>query len=281
MRLFVILCVLVATGCQTHIEPGHVGVLVDSCSGGGVKPDPVGVGYHSTGPCTTIVEYPTYVQTAVWTKNPNEGHPTNEEITFTNADQMQIAADISLAYQLTPSKVPAFYSKFRADNLDGFTHGFLRNLAREKFDTAAGRYRIEQVMGDNAAFLSEVRTSLQKDLDPYGIVITQFGFIGAPRPPQSVIDSINAKATATQKALQIELELKQSEATARKAVAQAEGEAKALRLRADAEAYANERVSKSLSGVLVDYERIKKWDGKLPQVAGGGSPFVTLSGSGK
>ena len=112
-------CFLV--GCTTHIEPGHVGVKIESCSGGGVSPDPVEVGYHSVGACTTIVSYPTFVQTAVWTKDPNEGHPTNEEITFTNADQMQIAVDISLAYQLDPKKVPAFYSKFRADNLDTFT----------------------------------------------------------------------------------------------------------------------------------------------------------------
>jgi regulator of protease activity HflC (stomatin/prohibitin superfamily) len=115
--------------------------------------------------------------------------------------------------------VPAFYAKFRADDLDSYTHGFLRNLAREKFDTAGGKYRIEQIMGDNAAFLKEVRAGLQADVAQYGISITQFGFIGAPRPPQAVIDSINAKATATQKALQIELELKQAEAEGRKRVA--------------------------------------------------------------
>lgn len=287
-------CVLAATavfntGCVgcTHVEPGHVGVKVDSCSGGGVEQQPTGVGYHSTGACTSIIEYPTFVQTAVWTHNPNEGHPTNEEITFTNADQMQIAADISIAYQLDPDKVPAFYSKFKSDNLDNWTHGFLRNLAREKFDTAAGKYRIEQIMGDNASFLAEVRSSLQKDLEPYGVTITQFGFIGAPRPPQSVIDSINAKATATQKALQIELELKQSEAEARKQVAkaegnakaeaaQAEGDAKALRTRADAEAYANEKVTKSLSPALIEYERVKKWNGQMPQVTSGGTPLLNI-----
>lgn len=274
MRMF-LFCTLLAA-CTTHIEPGHVGVLIRSCSGGGVDPNPLPVGYHNTGACTTIIQYPTFVQTAVWTKNPEEGHPTNEEITFTNADQMSIAVDISLAYQLTDTKVPAFYSKFRADNLDSFTHGFLRNIAREKFDTAAGKYKIEQIMGDNAAFLKEVREALQKELDPYGVVISQFGFIGAPRPPQSVIDGINAKAGATQKAMQIENELKQSEATARKAIAQAEGESKAIRMRADAEAYANERVAKSLSPTLVDYERVKKWDGKLPTVSGGATPFISL-----
>lgn len=264
----------VLSGCK-HIDPGCVGVRVDSC-GAGISPDPVPVGYHSVGACVSIIEYPTWVQTAVWTHNVNEGHPTNEEISFTNADQMQIFADISISYQLDPKKVPAFYTKFRADELDTFTHGFLRNLAREKFDNVAGRYKIEQIMGDNSQFLKETRAALQADLEPYGVKIAQFGFVGAPRPPQSVIDSINAKAMATQKATQIELELKQSEAEARKQVAKAEGEAKAVRLRADAEAYANETVAKSLSQTLVEYERVKRWDGRMPQVAGGATPLINL-----
>lgn len=276
LLLCAVLALATQTGCQTHINPGHVGILVHSCGGGGVDPTPLGVGYHGTGACTSVVEYPTFVQTAVWTKNPNEGHPENEEITFTNKDQMSIAVDISLAYQLDAQKAPAFYTKFKADNLDTFTHGFLRNLAREKFDTAAGKYSIEQVMGDNANFLKEVRAGLQEELNPYGVTLTQFGFIGAPRPPQAVIDAINAKATATQKALQIELELKQSEAEARKHVAQAEGEAQAIKIRADAQAYANQKLAGSLSQVLVDYRRIEKWDGKMPQVQTTGSPIVNL-----
>ncbi len=253
-------------GC-THVEMGYVGIEVDNCANGG-NPKLVDVGYHTTGACTNIIEYPTNVQTAVWTQNPNEGSPANEEISFTNADQMQIKADVSLAYQLDPRKVIPFYAKFRADKLSDFTYGFMHNLAREKFDEAAGKYKIEQIMGDNATFLKEVRANLQKDLDPYGVQIAQFGFIGAPRPPQSVIDGINAKANAVQKSLQVELELKQSEAEARKHVAQAEGQAQAIRVMADAQAYANQKLASSLSQVLVEYRQIEKWDGHLPQVSG-------------
>lgn len=275
MRYWIVVVGAVLVGC-THVEAGHVGVKVDSCAGGGVSPDPVGIGYHATGPCTSIIEYPTYVQTAVWTKNPSEGHPSNEELTFTNADQMQVAVDVSLAYQLRPEKVPAFYAKFRDDELDGFTHGFLRNLAREKFDAAGGKYRIEQIMGDNKAFLMEVRAALQADLDPYGVVLNQFGFIGAPRPPETVIRSINDKISATQKAFQIENELRQSRAQAQKNIAQAEGEAQATRLRADAEAYANQKLASSLSPVLVEYLRVQKWDGKLSQVSGSGGTMFQI-----
>ncbi len=261
-------------GC-THVEMGHVGIEIANCQDG-AEPKLVGVGYHTTGPCTNIVEYPTYVQTVVWTKSPSEGNPANEEITFTNADQMVISVDISLAYQLQPDKVPAFYAKFRADKLETFTYGFMHNLAREKFDEAAGKYKIEQIMGDNGTFLREVRAALQKDLEPYGVTITQFGFIGAPRPPESVVNGINAKANAVQKSLQVELELKQSEAEARKHVAQAEGNALATKINADAQAYANQKLASSLSEVLVRYKQIEKWDGRMPQYSGGGTPLINL-----
>lgn len=274
-----LLCALILplSGCVgcTHVEMGYVGIQIDNCANGG-KPTVVDVGCHATGPCTNIVEYPTSVQTVVWTKSPNEGQPANEEITFTNVDQMQISVDVSLAYQLAPEKVPAFYAKFRADKLDQFSYGFMHNLAREKFDEAAGKYKIEQIMGDNSSFLKEVRAALQKDLEPYGISIAQFGLIGAPRPPESVIAAINAKANSVQRSLQSENELKQSEAEARKHVAQAEGEAQAIKIRADAQAYANQKLSSSLSEVLVRYKQIEKWDGKMPQFSGGGTPLINL-----
>lgn len=275
--------VTMTSGC-TRIDAGHVGIVVNLAGDQrGVQELPAQTGrvwYNPFG--TQVFEYPTFVQTAVWTKDVHEGRPVNEEITFTNSDSMQFAADISIGYHLERDKVPAFYVKFRSDDLDSFTHGFMRNLAREKFDTVAGKYKLDQIMGDNAKFMAEVRASLQNDLDPIGVVIDQFGFIGAPRPPESVIASINAKNAATQKAMQVENELRQSEAEAKKLVARAEGEAKAevarakgdaeaRRIRADTEAYANQTVAKSLTPLVIEYWRVTKWNGQMPQVTGGNS----------
>lgn len=181
-------------GCATRIGPGHVGIEVDLAgSQRGVQDFTLKTGWVFYNPfVTSVVEYPTFVQTAKWTRDLNEGKPINEEITFTNKDSMLIAADISLSYSLRPDRVPNFYVKFRNDDIDGFTHGFLRNVARDMFNETAGKFGIEQIMGDNGPFLAEVRKRLQDQVDPIGVVIEQFGFIGAPRPPQGVVDSINA-----------------------------------------------------------------------------------------
>jgi regulator of protease activity HflC (stomatin/prohibitin superfamily) len=258
-RLFGLLGVVlltILTGACTRVGPGYAGIKVSMAGDHkGVDQNAATTGWVFYNPMlTSVYEYPTFVQTAVWTKDPGEGHPANEEITFTTKDKMQVSIDVSLAYTLDFAKVPAFYTMFRSDDLEKFTHGFLRNIAREKFDSIAGKYEIGQIMGDNGPFLGEVRSHLQAALDPIGVQLQQFGLISAPRPPQSVIDSINATAQAQQHALKIQNEVASAEAEGRKsvataeaearaAIAAAEGKAKSTLLWAEAEASANKKIA--------------------------------------
>ncbi len=276
-RYVIVLAALVSIGACTRVGPGHVGIKVSMAgSNRGVNEIPTTTGWVFYNPAaTSVFEYPTFVQTAVWSANTAEGKPVNEEITFTTSDQLQVAADISIAYQLNAAKVPAFYVKFRSDDLDHFTHGYLRNLAREKFDNVAGHFKIEQIMGDNGPFLAEARAALQKDLDSIGVELQQFGFIGAPRPPKSVIDAINMKVQATQIAIQKENEVRQAQADAAKVVAEAEGYAKALETRSRADAEANRRIAESLTPQLVEGWKVQKWNGVLSQVSGA-VPLITV-----
>ena len=265
---------LAGSGC-TRIGPGHVGIEVDLAgSQRGVQDFTLKTGWVFYNPISTEVEeYPAFVQPVVWTKSLEEGNPVNEEITFTTGDQMKVDADISLAYHLIAEKVPAFYVKFRSDDLETFTHGFLRNLAREKFDNIAGKYKIEDIMGDNAKFLADTRAALQEALEPQGVVLDQFDFIGAPRPPTSVVNMINDKVTAVQHAIMIENQLRSSKAEAQKRIAAAEGEAES-----------NKILTSSLSPTLLEWRRLElqgqsiaKWNGNLPTYNGGGAiPFLQL-----
>lgn len=285
MIVFAILMGTVSLAACTTVPPGHVGIKVNAYgSNKGVDDYPVLTGRVTYNPwSTSIVEYPVFVQTVSWTKDPGEGHPANEEISFNTGDQMVVFADINLAYQLEAAKAPHFYVKFRADDIDKWTHGFLRNLTRTKFDEVAGRYKIEQIMGDNAPFLKEVRAIVQAELEPYGVHLEQMGFNGSPRPPQAVIDAINGKVKATQDAIRVENEVRQTQAQAQKDVAKAEGEAKAAIAKAEGESKANQLVNNSLSSNLLEWRRLdiqnhatSKWNGVLPVYSGGGMPLIQL-----
>lgn len=279
LALTLALFVSVSAAACTRVGPGYVGIKVSMAGDNkGVDSAPTTTGWTFYNPfLTSVFEYPTFNQSVVWAGNVNEGHPVNEEITFTNRDQMLVAVDVNLSYTLNPTKVPAFYVKFRSDDLDQFTHGYLRNAARDAFNTHAGHFSIEQIMGDNAEFIAEVRKSLDAEVAPLGVIIGQFGIIGAPRPPQAVIDAINAKVHAVQLAQQKQNELTQVQADMAKEVAKTETYAKNTIIAAEADAEANRKIASSITPQLLEKMRLEKWDGVLPQVNGSSNPFISLT----
>jgi regulator of protease activity HflC (stomatin/prohibitin superfamily) len=274
-----VLIVLFFAGCATRIGPGRVGIKVDLAgSQRGVEELPIRTGWvFYSFLSSTIVEYPTSVQTAKWTHDPNEGSPNNEEMSFNTKDGLTVYGDLSVSYHLDSAKVPAFYVKFRNDDIQQFTHGFLRNVARDAINRTGSQYTVQEVMGEKKSELEQnSRAELQKQVGDIGVVIDQFGFIGSPRPPQSVIDSINAKVQAQQIAVQKQNELVQSQADAAKLVAAAEGQAKAQIAVATGEAESNRLRAASISQNIIEWQKlavtdrwIAKWNGQVPQVQTG------------
>jgi len=279
--------VLFFVGCATRIGPGRVGIKVDLAgSQRGVEDLPIRTGWvFYNFLSSTIVEYPTSVQTAKWTKDPNEGSVNNEEMSFNTKDGLTVYGDLSVSYHLDATKVPAFYVKFRNDDITQFTHGFLRNVARDAINRTGSQYTVQEIMGEKKSELEQnSRLDLQKQVADIGVVIDQFGFIGSPRPPQSVIDAINAKVQAQQIAVQKQNELVQSQADAAKLVAAAEGQAKAQVAVANGEAESNRVRAASISQNIIEWQKlavtdrwIVKWNGQVPQVqTGANGPGMLL-----
>lgn len=272
IALIVIGATSIGCGC-TRIDPGHVGIKVDYYgTDKGVENIPQVTGMVWYNPVsTTVFQYPTFVQTAIWTKNPDEGSPNNEEISFNSKEGLVITGDISLSYQVNPKKVPAFYVKFRSDDLSRFTHGFLRNIARDAFNETAPHYTVEELYGEKKEeLLKVVRERINREVEDVGVSIEQFGFIGAPRLPDAVVAALNGKIKATQDAMRVQNELVQTEAEAKKTIARAEGEAKA-----------NRALTDSITPTLLEWRRLEitqlavgKWDGHRPMVEGMGSGML-------
>lgn len=266
MVIFLALSVL-SSGCGTTISPGRVGIVVDKFGKSrGVQDYTTTTGYVWYNPMSTdVIEYPTNVQTVQWTANRNEGNPQDESITFTTKESVSVNADMSLSYQLDVPRIPAFYVKFRNDDLTGFTYGYLHNVARDAMMEIGGHYTVEQIMGDNEKFLHEVRDRLQGQVTDIGVSVQQFGFIGSPRPPSQIIESINNSQQAKYRAVQTQNELAQTQAEVSKQIAAAEGLAKA-----------NDIIGRSITQNLLDKQKldlqdrwIARWDGHRPSVESG------------
>ncbi len=251
------------------IDPGYTGIKINRLVNRGVTREDIVTGFVFYNPIqSAIVTYPTFIQRVAWTHDKGEGKPTNEELTFNTKDSVPVNLDVAVSYQLEQAKVPEFYTKFRADNIDTFTHGFLRDTTRNIVANIGSEYSFDEVNGTKKEeFLQRAGKQLHETVHQYGLNIQQFGLIGSLRPPQSLLDAVNAKTQAIQKSIQVENEVRAAQAEAKKKIAIAEGEAAA-----------NRALASSLEPRLLEWERLKimreqinKWNGKMPDVYNAGS----------
>ena len=272
-----ILCIL-GMSCCTRVPAGYTGIKVNMYGDDrGVSRENIVTGWVFYNPLSQkIYKFPTFMQTAVWTKDKREGSPYDESITFQTADGLTINADIGMNYYFISEKVPELFVKFRRSPKE-IEATYLRTKVREAFVYVASEYNAENFIRNKAKFLQDVRTYLTRQLTNQGFRIDTISFIGSPRVPETQLKSIEAKIRATQLAEQKKRELEQAKADAQKLVvkkegeakariAEAEGIAKARLIQAEAIAKANKMVSKSLTKELILYEAIKKWNGVQPKV---------------
>jgi regulator of protease activity HflC (stomatin/prohibitin superfamily) len=263
----------------TRIDAGHVGIEINLAgSQRGASDIPIRTGWVFYSPLKSqVIQFPTYVQTVKWTRNPNEGHPVNEEMGFNSKEGMEIMADVSLSYAIDGIKVPEFYVKYRISDLDNFTHGILRDIVRNSLNEVASTYTVEDIYGEKKAeFLKKVETMIESKVSAVGVSVQQFGFIGAPRVPAVIANAITSKAQAIQESERAKNELATTQAEAAKKIAAAEGDAKSQVLRAQGEADSNRIRQSSLTAQLLELRRLEnsralidRWNGQLPTVETG------------
>jgi len=275
LGILVILAAFVAWNSLVYIRPGSVGVLIHR-SGGGVDKTPLGVGFHFKWPILQeVVEYPIYMQTLVLTRSDREGNSFNEEINVNSVEGQPISCDVSLSFELDPTRVPFLYSSFRT-TIGMITHGFVKQSIRQALQEVVGRTEIVNFLGkEKALVVTQTQADLQKHLGEYGFLVKQFT-LNEVRAPESIVKAIEAKNTMAQEALRAQNELQKKQFEAQQKIIEADGDAKSTLTRARAQAESNQLLSASLTAQLVEYRKIDKWNGQLPQVSGGATPFINL-----
>ncbi|HET6578395.1 MAG TPA: prohibitin family protein [Gemmatimonadales bacterium] len=272
-----VLLVLLPTA-MTYINPGHVGIVIHRI-GGGVDPTPLSPGLHARNPLTTgIEEYPTFMQTLVLTRSGDR--PGNDEINVNSVEGQPLSLDVSMSFELDPTRVPALYSTFRTD-IATIQHTYVKQAIRQSLQEVVGNEEIASIIGPKKAEVTgRVTTLLEDRLSGYGILVKQFT-INELRAPPSVIEAINQKNVMQQQALTAQNELQKNTFQAQGDSIKAVGRAKAILAEAEAQSKANRLLSESITPTLVQYEMSKRWNGQMPQVSGAAVPMIQLPGAGK
>jgi regulator of protease activity HflC (stomatin/prohibitin superfamily) len=259
----------------TYVNPGYVGIVIHR-AGGGVDNKPLGPGLHMRNPLTTgIEEYPIFMQTLVLSKGSTEGSANNEEINVNSKEGQPLSVDVSMSFELDADKAPFLYTSFRRD-ITSIQHTYVKQSIRQALQEVIGSEEIAAVIGPKKAeAVNETQKRIAIGLAPYGFVVKQFT-INELRAPDAVIQAINQKNVMQQQALTAQNELQKNQFQAQGDSIKAAGRAKAILTEAEAQARANELLSKSITGTLVQYEMAKRWNGQMPQVTGSAMPMITL-----
>lgn len=261
IAVLIIIALFFFVGCE-RIDAGHVGIKVNNAGGErGVSKTEYVTGwvvYNSVN--SRVYEFPTYQQ-----------HKEYEAFTVPSKGGTIFTVHPSFNYNINAGEVGNMFQTFRL-SLNNLENGYLANAVRVTIREVTNTFTVDSILNNLALYDGAIVTSLNKKLHPYFSVST---FTSGLTPDEKLADIIVAKAAALQQAMQLENEQKKIQIKAENDIIEAKRDSTVLVVGAQAEARAIREKQSSLSPQYVEYQKILKWDGKLPSVqAGGGSGMI-------
>jgi len=274
LKMTLVAGALLALSACSKVPAGNVGVKFDLYGGDkGVTGEVVGPGKYWLGMNEELYLFPTFAQTAVWSK---VAGGVDESITFQDREGTQINADVGITYAIRADKADTVFQKYRK-GIDEITDIYIRNMVRDAINSETSTMDVAEIYGaGKEPLMAKVTQRVQKEVGDIGIVVEKISWIGAMRLPPTITSAINSKIEATQKAQQRENELQTAKAQAEIEREKARGEADAKLISAKGEADANRLVQASLTTELVEYTKAQRWNGQLPQVTGSTMPMINI-----
>ncbi len=197
---------------------------------------------------------------------------------YTSDTQSVKPIELKLNYCYDRSKLSNIIRNIGVANVE--TKLLVPNVQKIAKD-AIGKVKAEQLVQSRADVTAEIQESLTEILAEDGIVVTAFA-IENLYFDTAFEEAIQAKVIAEQDALKMQNKTKEKDEEAKQVRIAAQAEADAKKIAAEAEAEAIKLIQQQLANSpnYVDYLKIERWNGELPQVVSDGvNPFVALDGS--
>lgn len=234
------------SGC-TVVDPGTVAIKV---SMGKMDPNLLkpGVQFFIPG-VDTITSYSNKQETV-----------SGQAVPLT-ADQQPITIQYKVLYNLPEGQILTLYEKYSGDPYTKLVEpqiqeAFRQVIAQNKADQATRNVNVIK-----NSVLSMVRENVKGLVNVVDIPITHVDL------PEMLQQAIAQKQVMEQQALQKQYELDKARKEAEITIANAEAQAKSIHLQSEALAK---------SPALIEYEKVKRWDGKLPATVINGNSGGTL-----
>ncbi|MDR1465602.1 MAG: prohibitin family protein [Oscillospiraceae bacterium] len=252
---------IVLASTFTVVPAGHTGVVVTM---GKVSTKVMQEGMHIKVPFIQQVE-----------KISNKIQVIEVAAAAVSKDIQQVNSTIAVNYRVGLQSSANIYKNIGP----AYSDVVLMPAIQESMKSVTARYTAEELIAKRSQVGQEIKETLSGRMEDYGIEIDKFNIVNFEFS-QEFNNAIEAKQVAEQNLIKTKTEQEQAiviaEAEAKKQVIAAEAEAKAITAKAESQAAANRLLTQSLSDVLVEYQKVQKWDGKLPQ-ATGATPILNLN----
>jgi regulator of protease activity HflC (stomatin/prohibitin superfamily) len=188
-------------------------------------------------------------------------------------DLQIVSADIATNFRIDSSKAPQIYRELGVNYIDNI----IQPAEQEAVKAITARFTAEELITKREEVRLEIGDLLKSKLLPRGIIvedisITNFDF------SKSFNEAIESKVTAEQLKLKAERDLERIRVEAEQIAVQAEGKKRAQIEEAQGQAEAIRLLQEELedSPHYIELLTVQKWDGVLPKVTGGATPFISI-----
>ncbi|MCH6265046.1 prohibitin family protein [Neobacillus citreus] len=253
--VILVLVIVLFIFSSTKVESGHRGVLLQL---GAVKPTILTEGFHFKIPFIQNVEQ---IEVRVQKEESSQSAASK--------DLQMVTTKVAVNYSVDPGAVNKLFQEIGLD----YRTRIVEPAIAESLKAITAQYTAEELISKRPEVSAKVKEMLDKKLTKYymlleDINIKEFAF------SEEFNKAIELKQTAEQNALKAQRDLDRIKIEAEQQVTQAQAEAESLKLK-------KEEVTPELiqlKQIEVQEKALEKWDGRLPSVTGGATPFIDLSG---
>ncbi|WP_028552698.1 prohibitin family protein [Paenibacillus sp. UNC451MF] len=253
--LFIALLIIIAgLNSFASVQYGHVGLYKTF---GKLNDEILGPGIHLKLPFVqTIIQVNTQVTKA------------ETDTSASSKDLQPVSTHVAVNYSV--NKSAAFNLM---NNIGGaFDTVIISPAIQEIVKEVTAKYPAEDLIAKRDVVAGEISDHLTKRLAKYDLIVNDINIVNF-KFSDAFNQSIEAKQVAQQQALKAENDLKRIEIEAKQKIAQAQAEAESLKLK-------KQEITPDLvqfKQIEVQEKALEKWDGHLPSVTGGATPFIDLN----
>ncbi|EQC1535568.1 prohibitin family protein [Clostridium botulinum] len=256
-----------------RIKAGYVGVVYSM--NGGVEDKTLGQGWHLISPFKKVVEYSVATEQGFLSKDKKEGSEDDDSFLIQSKDGKNLNVDLEFSYHFDNDKLPKTFTRFKGQKGKVIEQNHIKGRMKAYATEVSSKFSVLDIYGEKRSNLNkELYEYSKKNFEEWGIIIDSVNFTRINVDEQTN-KAIQDRVNAQQQLEKQKIELETAKIKAQKDKVDAESKAKVTEIGAKAEADANRLKQSTLNNTIVEYEKVKKWDGKVPQVQGG-NPILDM-----